>query len=317
MLTDRQVSSDVSLSQRLPWGASYEVGWSGLRRSNNSLLNRFQPELNAAATARITQPLLRGFTIDPARADRARSLQARDRAGFELDGTVTALKREVLYAYWQWVYTRRASRLSPSDALALARALLDGNRQRVAARAMAATDVIEAEAEVARRDEAVIVAEKNVANAEDQTAAADTRLLVHRNIERRSSRSTRRSPRRSPRCRSRRRARWRNGATSRSCRSAIETDTLNVRQLRNEALPDVNLSAGFSAQAVGGTELIREAGIGTPVVGSLERGFGLVLGDLGQLRYPGWSMQVSVGYPVGRRCGEGQRRPSTSRKAAD
>ena len=68
---------------------------------------------------------------------------------------------------------------------------------------------------------------------------------------------------------------------------------------RNEALPDINLSAGFSARAVGGTELIREAGIGTPVVGSFERGFGLVLGDLGQLRYPGWSMQVSVGYPVG------------------
>ena len=49
-------------------------------------------------------------------------------------------------------------------------------------------------------------------------------------------------------------------------RSAIETNTMNVRQLKNEALPDINLSAGFSATAVGGTELIREAGIGTPVL---------------------------------------------------
>ena len=79
----------------------------------------------------------------------------------------------------------------------------------------------------------------------------------------------------------------------------VETNTLNVRQRRNEALPDVNLSAGFSARAAGGTELTREAGLGTPVVGSLERGFGLVLGDLAQLRYPGWSVQVSVGYLVG------------------
>jgi outer membrane protein len=172
VLTDRQVSSDVSLSQRLPWGASYEVGWSSLRRANNSLLNRFQPELNAAATARVTQPLLRGFAIDAARADRARSLQTRDRADFELGGTLTALKREVLYAYWQWVYTRELRGVA-REARALAQALLDGNRERVAARAMAATDVIEAEAEVARRDEAVIVAGKNVANAEDRV-----RLLI-------------------------------------------------------------------------------------------------------------------------------------------
>jgi outer membrane protein TolC len=142
VVSDRQVTSDVSVSQLLPWGASYEVGWSSVRRSNNSLLNRFQPELNAAATARVTQPLLRGFAIDTARADLARSLQTRDRARFALDGTLTALKREVLYAYWQWVYARDLRGVA-TEALALARALLDGNRERVAARAMAATDVIE------------------------------------------------------------------------------------------------------------------------------------------------------------------------------
>jgi outer membrane protein len=297
VLSDRQVSSDVSLSQLLPWGTSYEVAWSSLRRSNDSLLNRFQPELDAAATARVTQPLLRGFAIDPARADRARSLQTRDRAGFELDSNVTALKRQVLYGYWQWVYSRELRGVA-MEALALARALLEGNRERVAARAMAATDVIEAEAEVARRDEAVIIAEKNVANAEDQV-----RLLIlkpggpehHRPLEPTDSAAvetvtatvapvTRALAERSD---------------LRVLRSAIETNTLNVRELRNETLPDINVSAGVSARAVGGTELIRDAGIGTPVSGSLERGFGLVLGDLGQLRYPGWSMQVSVGYPIG------------------
>jgi outer membrane protein len=274
VLSDQQVTSDVSVSQLLPWGASYEVGWDSVRSSNNRVLNRFEPELNTTASARVTQPLLRGFAIDAARADRARSLQARDRAGFALDGTVAALKREVLYAYWQWVYTRGFREVA-AEALALARALLAGNRERVAARAMAATDVIEAEAEVARRDEAVIVAEKNVANAEDQL-----RLLIlnprvpeyHMPLEPAdlpgpetaaigADTVTRALAERSD---------------LKVLRSAIETNTLNVRQLRNEALPDVNLSAGFSAGAVGP-----------------------VLGDLGQLRYPGWSMQVSVGYPVG------------------
>src|SRR5690606_33272847 len=140
-LSDRQVTSDVTVSQRLPWGASYEVGWSSVRRSNNSVLNRFQPELNAAVSGRVAQPLLRGFAIDAARAEHARSLQARDRAGFALDGTVATLRREVLHAYWQWVYARGIRDVA-TEALTLARALLDGHRERDAARAMAATDVI-------------------------------------------------------------------------------------------------------------------------------------------------------------------------------
>lgn len=297
VVTDRQVSSQLSLSQRLPWGASYEVGWSSRRRTNNSLLNRFQPEVNAAATARVTQPLLRGFSIDPARADRSRSLQARERAEFDLDGTVTSLRREVLYAYWQWVYMRDLRDVA-AEALALARALLEGNRERVAARAMAATDVIEAEAEVARRDEAVIIAEKNVANAEDRV-----RLLVmdprapeyHAPLEPAGVLEVETLTEGvDPVARA-----LATRSDIRIQKSLVETSTVTARQLRNEALPDVSVSVGYSAQALGGTELIREGGLGTPVIGALERGFGSVLGDLGHLRYPGWSMQLSVGYPVG------------------
>lgn len=304
VLTDRQTALDVSLGQRLPWGGSYDVGWSSLRRSTNSLLSRFQPELTAAVTARFTQPLLRGFAIDRPRADRARSIQARDRVDFELDGRVAALKREVLYAYWQWVYARDLSGVS-REALALARALLDGNRERVAARAMAATDVIEAEAEVARRDEAVIVAAKNVANAEDRL-----RLLILnlRSLEY----STPLEPtdpaefqsvvgRPDPVGRA-----LEERSDIRILKSAIETNTVNVRHLRNEALPDVNLSLGFSARALGGTELIRDGGLGTPVSGAVPGGFGGVLGDLGRLRYPGWSMQLALQYPLGNTAAKAQ-----------
>jgi outer membrane protein TolC len=297
VLTDRQVVSELSLRQQFPWGASYEVGWSSVRRSNNSVLNRFQPQLNSVATARLTQPLVRGFAIDRARADRERSRLARDTAGVALDGTLASLKREVLYAYWQWVYARDLRDVA-REARTLAQALLDGNRERVAARAMAATDVIEAEAEVARRDEAVIVADKNAANAEDRlrllvldpeapeyearlepvdatedetdTTAADAAAHA---LEKRSD--------------------------LRTLRSAIATAAVTVREFENDARPDVSLSAGFTTHAVGGTELIREAGIGTAVIGSFERGLGPVLGDLARFRYPGWSVEMSVAYPIG------------------
>ena len=45
--------------------------------------------------------------------------------------------------------------------------------------------------------------------------------------------------------------------------------------------------------------MLREAGSGTPVATMRNVASGLALADLGQLRYPGWSMQVSVAYPLG------------------
>jgi outer membrane protein TolC len=296
VLTDRRMSSDVSLSQQLPWGTSYEVGWTSLRRSNNSVLNRFQPQLDSAATARVTQPLVRGWVIDRARADRERSLLARDRTGVALEGTLTAVKRQVLYAYWQWVFARDFRGVA-REALTLAQALLDGNRERVAARAMAATDVIEAEAEVARRDEAVIVADKNVANAEDRL-----RLLIldpdapdyetplepveapDGQVEAAGTTATARA--------------LAQRSDVRILRSAIRTTGVNVRELKNDARPDANVSLGFTTQALGGTESIQESGLDTPITRSIGRGFTDVLSDLSRFRYPGWSVGLSVGYPV-------------------
>src|SRR5690606_21234600 len=63
--------------------------------------------------------------------------------------------------------------------------------------------------------------------------------------------------------------------------------------------PDVRLSAGFAARAVGGTELVRASGIGTPIVGSVDHGLDVVLDDLARMRFPSWSVQLTVGYPLG------------------
>ena len=165
-LLDRQVVSELALAQQLPWGTSYRVGWTGARRSNTSFLARFRPELSAGATATLIQPLLKGLTFDAARATRDVSLRNRDIAAAGLDTALASTRREVLNAYWTWVYARELLGVR-QQSLSLAATLLEGNRRRIAVGAMATVDAIEAEAEVARRSEAIIIAEKEVANTED------------------------------------------------------------------------------------------------------------------------------------------------------
>jgi outer membrane protein TolC len=41
-----------------------------------------------------------------------------------------------------------------------------------------------------------------------------------------------------------------------------------------------------------------------PVVDTVDRGFGSVIGDLARLRYPAWSVQLSVSYPLGMAAAE-------------
>lgn len=292
-----QLTSDVALAQQLPWGSSYQVGWAGGRRTSNSAFALFQPELSSGLTASFTQPLLKGLFVDPNRTARAVSLGARDVADAELQTAVASTTRDVRYAYWRWIYARDVLAVQ-GQSLGLAQALLEGNRGRIAAGAMAAVDAIEAEAEVARRSEAIIVAEKNVANAEDLL-----RTLMLEPEDPRTAAPLEPSPAPAPSD-----IDASGGAVARAIstrqdlraiRSGLHIDDVTIRQLRDEKLPDVSLHLGYALAGTGGTELIRASGVPGPVTGSIDRSFASVLDDLGRFKYPTWSMELAVSYPLG------------------
>src|SRR5205814_857089 len=85
----------------------------------------------------------------------------------------------------------------------------------------------------------------------------------------------------------------------RAIRLAVEVDQVAVRQARNSALPDATVRVDYSLRAAGGTELLRENGFTGGVTGNVQRSFGSVLKDLARSRYPTWSVEVAVTYPLG------------------
>ncbi len=297
VLTQGQVASDLALIQRLPWGGSYSVGWTNSRLTSNSVTSRYSPAIGAGATATVVQPLLRGLTFDAVRAERAIRGRDRDLAQSELDAAVANTTRVVTYAYWRWVYLKDLLGVE-QEALRLAERLLADNRMRVAAGAMAAVDVVEAEAEVARRGEAIIVTTKDVANAQElvstlifSPAAPEYGRPIEPDVTPTavapmppSDAATRALTERQD---------------LKDLRTAIAIDGLTERQYRSETLPDATLRVDYSLQGSGGTELLRSGGLGAPVTGTFQRGFGSVLDDVARLRYPTWSVQLAVGYPLG------------------
>jgi HAE1 family hydrophobic/amphiphilic exporter-1 len=183
----------------------------------------------------------------------------------------------VLHAYWVWIYARDFLAVQ-RQSLAMAQALLDGNRQRVAKGAMAAVDVIEAEAEVARRAEAILTAEKNVANTEERLRlhifdpASTPRQVV---LEPESSKEV--MPVAPPDTTRALTARH----DLKALRIALAIDAIDLRRFRNDALPEVIVGASYALRGTGG------------------RPFSSVIDNLTASRYPSWSVELGVSYPIG------------------
>jgi outer membrane protein TolC len=166
-------------------------------------------------------------------------------------------------------------------------------------------DIVQDQAEVAAREEAVIVAQANIATAEDnlralvfdpaspdfwsmrieptelppfQPTTVDVEAAVRNALDRRTDlQQTRRS---------------------------IEATDINIRFFRNQTLPDVTANINYGLAALGGTQLPRANIPGLPVDPNaptvpVEKSYSSVLRDLLGLNSPSWTAALNITYPLG------------------
>jgi outer membrane protein TolC len=297
--TDQRVTTNVGVAQALPWGGSYTVGWDSSRATTTNIFTNFSPQLRSSLALSYRQPLLRGFRIDTARQQLQVSQKNREVADVTLRQSIAVTARAVRHAYWDLVFAI-ASRAVQQQSLELARNWLRETRARVEIGTSAPIDIVEAEAEVALREEAVIVADAQNATAEDRLralvydpVAADfwtfriepstpptfTAMPVGVDTATRTALASRTDLQRT--------------------QKSLETADINLRYFRNQTLPDVTASVDYGLTGLGGTQFLRGAGFPGPVIGHTDRGFGDVLGDLFANDFPSWTASLTVSYPIG------------------
>lgn len=294
----------AGVQQLLPWGASYTFGWDGSRSTSNNIFSNFNPRLRSNLQISFVQPLLRNFRTDSSRTQLVVSRRNREISDTQLRATVVTTVRNVKNAYWDLKYAM-ANLEVRRQSLELARQTLRDNRTRVEVGTMAPIDIVEAEAEVARNEEAVILAEAQIRQAEDrlralvfdpsapdfwtmtlepidepqmEAVAVDADAAVRTALDRRTD--------------------------LQQARKQLEAVDANLRLYRDQMLPQVNLEAEYSTTGLGGTQFIRGEGFPGPIIGQTSRGFGKVLGDVYTFDYPTWTLGVRVSYPIGRSAAE-------------
>ena len=299
-ITTATFSNQIGVNQLLPWGgASYDATWNSSRATTSNFFSSFDPALRSTLSVNFTQPLMRNFRIDNPRQRLQISTTNREISDIQLRDTIVSTVRQVKNAYWELSFSISALAVQ-QQSLELAEESLRNNRTRVEVGTMAPIDIVEAAAEVARNEEAVIVAEAAIEEAEDvlralimdpsmpdfwtvRLAPTDTPLLQTREIDIDAAVT----------------AAMGNRTDLRQQRRSLDNVDVNIQYYRNQTLPDVNFVLNYSATGLGGTRLIRDSVFGGSVVDKISRGFGTVLGDILASDFPTWTFGFTVGYPLG------------------
>lgn len=298
------------LTQNLLWGGgNMALTFNNAKIvSPNDRLASFDPQFNSSYLFSYTQPLLRGFRIDPTRQQMQTTLINRDNAELNLKARTTNTLAAVRSAYWDYVFSIQAVDVA-KQSMALASKLLSDNKIRVEVGTMAPMDVVQAEAEEATRQQTLTTATATMRTAE----LSLKRLIVSGTSD--PLWTQRIDPVDRPDFQAASidvagavRAALGQRTDLQIARNNFETNTVLLKSQRDQGLPDIDAVVTYGASGLGGTQYsfsgvnLDRVRQGVLVAG----GYGNALDTLFGREYPNWQFAVNVNYPIGGSAADAQ-----------
>ncbi|MFG1691541.1 TolC family protein [Gemmatimonadota bacterium] len=293
---------NASLSQTTPWyGGRLSANFNNNRTETNNSFSTLNPSYRSSFSLNYTQPLLSGLKTDNQRT----ALKTQEIQGgisdLQLTSRVENISNQVRVAYLnlraliEQIEIRRRS-------LAQAQLLLDNNRIRVQLGSMAEIQVVQAEAQVASAEQALLNAEVQWRNQEldfksllvsgwddpllqqtlnptDLPSVEQQEVDIETAIE----------------------VALRERTDIRQQRQQRQISELELAVTKNNTLPQLNLTAGYSLTGVGGN-LYERTGLGGEAQLVEEGGYMDGLSSIWGRDVPTWNVQLNFSYPIGMRA---------------
>ncbi|HET8646674.1 MAG TPA: TolC family protein, partial [Vicinamibacteria bacterium] len=257
----------------------------------------FNPSFSSGFTITATQPLLRNLKIDAPRQQLRVARRNQEISETQFRQTVLNTVAGIKQLYYDLIYAidnLEAQRKS----LALAQKFLDENQIKVKVGTMAPLDVVAAESEVALREEAVILAEAALFDAEDVIKRAiapqndpvtwaqaivptdrptaepftvDTDTAIRNALEKRTDVHV--------------------------ARLALENADTALSFARSQFLPQVDAFVSYGTEGLGGTQVL-DPETREPLPNPIPGGFGDAFSSVFGRDFPTWAVGVTFSYPI-------------------
>jgi outer membrane protein len=300
VLTTENLTQDGGLAQNIPWGGgNYSLSLSGGRVTTSATDSRYNPQLSSNLSARVVQPLLRNFKTDNFRQQIETSQNNQVIADLGLREQVTVTSQAVRNAYFDLIGAVEGHKVAVQS-LQLAQESLKNNQTKVEVGTLAPIDIIEAEAEVASNEEAVINAEARIKTVEDRL-----RYLIL-NPSQPDFWTTRIEPTDAPSLTPIAidvDAAIANALAQRTdiarLKKQLDNVDVGIRFAQNQKMPGLDLTASYNAIGVAGTQFQFGQGFPPPVLSTSVRSFQDALSDVFGQDFRTWSVALAFSYPLG------------------
>lgn len=300
LLTTESLTQDGGLAQNIPWGGgNYSLSLSGGKVTTSATDSRYNPQLSSNLSARIVQPLLRNFKTDSFRQQIETTQNNQVIADLGLREQVTVTSQAVRNAYFDLIGAIEGHKVAVQS-LELAQDQLKSNRTKVEVGTLAPIDIIEAEAEVASNEEAVINAEARIKSVEDRL-----RYLIL-NPSQPDFWTMRIEPTDAPSMTAIAidvDAAIANALAQRTdiarLKKQLDNIDVGIKFAQNQKMPGLDLTANYNVIGVAGTQLEFGQGFPPPVLNTSIRSFRDALTDVLGQDFRTWSVALAFSYPLG------------------
>ncbi len=290
---------NFSFNQVLKTGTFYSVGFENGRNETNQLFSSVNPRYDSSIIASITQPLMRNFGKDITLAPLRIAQENRIASDYRLQTQIADIALQVEQTYWDLVYGRGQLDVV-KQAMETAQDLYESNKKQVEVGTMAPLEIVVAQAEVAQREEQIIVAQSFIQNTEDRL-----KTLIYGNLEASGSLNEI-IPTDSPDVRevtmSYDEAIQRALAENPDIKAleAVQSSTkLNVKLQANGLKPQLDLRGTYGGTGLGGDRLIfgGDDPFNPIIIGTSPGGYSDALANL--FDNSTWSVGFVIGIPIG------------------
>ena len=300
ILTTETITQDGGLAQNVPWGGgNYSLSLNGGKVTTSAIDSRYNPQLSSNLSARYVQPLLRNFSIDAFRQQIMTSQNNQVIADIELRQQITVTSQAVRNAYFDLIGAIAGHKVAVQS-LELAQESLKNNQTKVEVGTLAPIDIIEAEAEVASNEEAVINAEARIKTVEDRLRAmilnpsqpdfwtmrieptdapSLTPIAVDVDVAIANALAQRTDIAR--------------------LKKELDNVDVGIKYAQNQRMPGLDVTANYNVIGVAGTQFQFGQGFPPPIESQSERAFSSALRDVFGQDFRTWSVALNFSYPLG------------------
>jgi len=301
LITDTFTGNNGIL-QNVKWGGgSFAVAFNNNRQAQSDLFATRNPAISSNLNFVYVQPVLRNFRIDGTRTQLKVTQINQQISESQLRATIVRTVANTRNAYWDYVFTIQAAEVAERS-LQLATKLVEDNQARVEVGTLAPLDVVQAQAEQATRRQAVATTQAAVRTAE----LALKRLIVNgtddpywvANVEPvdRPTYSTESLDVADA---------VRKALSTRTdidqSRKQIESNDVSIKNLSDQRLPALDVTASYGLAGIGGPQFVRPPGaaLGAPPSQVIPGGFSDTLSTLFNQKAPTWNFAANFSYPLG------------------